>query len=513
MRRIVPALMIWMLASILGGCLDTVTEVPLSVSNEAIPAPKGLSARVGDGRITLHWHAVANVSGYRVYRSVDAAGRSERLADTADTTFVDADLTNGRLYYYSVAGLDKDGLEGKRCLEIYAIPAVYSILINGGEAATRSTAVVLTLSAPATTDQMMLASDPSLAGGVWETYAATRSWQMDAPDGIKRIYAGFRDQGGALSPVVSASITLDTYARIASVTISPVPRHYGAGATVHFTMHVEDNERGGAAAVSFESFSGRVDLYDDGKGGDATADDGVYEADFRLSASIRGVDVTVLGDFTDGAGNAAPQFECPDRISITDPPAAVQLIGAVDSSTTSITIGWTASQETHFQSYRIYRSTSAVVSETPVQLVRELFNIAQTQYPDGSLKEGVRYYYRIFVVNDLDETAGSNTVAAHTFDAYPDPVVLDPPSSRGSNRVTLTWSVNGATDFREYRLYRSTQPGVTTASTLVATIADRERTYYDDTGLDLAGNTYYYRVYVFDLGGKSSRSNEVDTAP
>ena len=224
MRRIVPALMIWMLASILGGCLDTVTEVPLSVSNEAIPAPKGLSARVGDGRITLHWHAVANVSGYRVYRSVDAAGRSERLADTADTTFVDADLTNGRLYYYSVAGLDKDGLEGKRCLEIYAIPAVYSILINGGEAATRSTAVVLTLSAPATTDQMMLASDPSLAGGVWETYAATRSWQMDAPDGIKRIYAGFRDQGGALSPVVSASITLDTYARIASVTISPVPR-------------------------------------------------------------------------------------------------------------------------------------------------------------------------------------------------------------------------------------------------------------------------------------------------
>jgi fibronectin type 3 domain-containing protein len=504
--------MIWMLAGILGGCLDNVTEVPLSVSDEAVPAPMGLSARVGDGKITLHWHAVASVSGYRVYRSVDATGHSERLADTEDTTYVDADVTNGRLYYYSVAGLDKDRLEGKRSLEIYAVPAVYSILINGGETATGSTSVVLTLSAPATTDQMIIARDPSLAGGVWETYAATRTWQIDAPDGIKRIYAGFRDQGGSLSPVVSDSITLDTYARIASITISPVPLRYAPGATVHFTMHVEDNERGGAAAVSFESFSGRVVLYDDGKGGDATANDGVYEADFALSESIRGVDVTVLGDFTDRVGNAAPQFECPDKISITDPPEAVQLIGAVDSTTTSITISWAASQEAHFRSYRIYRSTSAIVSEAPAQLVRELSDIAQTQYPDGNLMEGVRYYYRIFVVNDLDETAGSNTISAHTFDADPDPVVLDPPSSMGSTRATLTWSMNGATDFKEYRLYRSTQPGVTTASTLVTTISDQERTYYDDTGIDLTANTYYYRVYVFDLGGKSSRSNEVDTS-
>ncbi|MCX5754188.1 MAG: hypothetical protein NTW97_11210, partial [Candidatus Krumholzibacteria bacterium] len=109
--------------------------------------------------------------------------------------------------------------------------------------------------------------------------------------------------------------------------------------------------------------------------------------------------------------------------------------------------------------------------------------------------------------------AGSNEIATHTFDAVPDPVLLDDPSSVGANRLTLTWSVNGATDFSEYRIYRSLQPGVTTASTLVTTIADRERTYYDDTGLDLAGSNYYYRIYVFDLSGKNSRSNEVTTAP
>jgi hypothetical protein len=54
---------------------------------------------------------------------------------------------------------------------------------------------------------------------------------------------------------------------------------------------------------------------------------------------------------------------------------------------------------------------------------------------------------------------------------------------------------------------------VTTTSLLVATITDRERTFYDDTGLDTAGTNYYYRVYVFDASGKNARSNEVTTAP
>jgi fibronectin type 3 domain-containing protein len=162
---------------------------------------------------------------------------------------------------------------------------------------------------------------------------------------------------------------------------------------------------------------------------------------------------------------------------------------------------------------RIYRSATPGVTETPAKLVRELYNQAQTSYPDGDLVEGARYYYRVFVVNDLEETAGSNEVALGTYDGAPVAPVLDEPTSVGASRATLTWSRNQDTDFGQYRLYRSTEPGVTTASTLVATITDREIAFFDDTGLDTASNTYYYRVYVFDAKGKSSRSNEVDTAP
>ena len=95
----------------------------------------------------------------------------------------------------------------------------------------------------------------------------------------------------------------------------------------------------------------------------------------------------------------------------------------------------------------------------------------------------------------------------------PTAVTLDDPSAVGATRLTLTWSRNPDTDFSQYRIYRSTSPGVTETSVLVATIGDQELTWYDDTGIDTVGNTYYYRVLTYDLGGKFSRSNEVTTNP
>jgi fibronectin type 3 domain-containing protein len=513
MRRIAAVGMMLVLAGMQIGCFENVTEAPLEIPGDEIMAPQGLVALVGDGTVTIGWRAVAGAQRYRVYRSVDTGDLFERLAETADTSWVDVDVQNGRFYFYAVSSVSAKKLEGNRSVEIVASPAVYAISINGGTTATRSISVILALTAPETTAYMLISHDAAGAGGEWESYERTRSWTLDGSDGSKNVYARFRDQSGALSPVVSSSITLDRFAMIESIAISPVPRLYQPGAGAHFRMGIEGNERGGAAKISFENFSGSVDLYDNGMGGDATAGDGVYEADFVFPESIRGMDLAVAGSFVDVAGNEAPPFECPDKISFTDPPSAVHLIGASDSSLTSITIRWATTTDAHFQSYRIYRSASPGVTESASQFVRELFSAAQTSYPDGSLREGARYYYRIFVVNDLNETAGSNEISTHTFDAVPDPVALDVPSSMGANRLTLTWSVNGATDFSQYRIYRSTQPGVTAASMLVATIVDRERTYYDDSGLDLAGNSYYYRVYVYDAGGKNSRSNEVTTAP
>jgi fibronectin type 3 domain-containing protein len=513
MRRRAAAAVVLILAAMQYGCFESVTEAPLEIPGDALRAPQRLSAAVGDGVVTIEWWAAQGARRYRIYRSADTMDGMERVFETADTTYVDTNVRNGRIYFYAVSSVSAQGLESERSDVLDATPAIYAVVVNNGAAATRSVSVTLELRAPETTASMLLSSDSTGTGGEWERYEGTRSWTLGGADGVKRVYARFIDRSGALSPVVSSSIVLDRFAMIETIGIGPVPRLYREGTTAHFRMTVAGNERDGIAKISFENYSGSVDLYDNGFGGDGTADDGIYEADFVFPGSIRGTDVAVFGSFVDAVGNEAQPFECPDRISFTDPPSAVHLFGVTDSSQTSITITWTISAEKHFQSYRIYRSASPGVTESPLQFVRELVDPAQMSYEDVGLTEGALYYYRIFVVNDLDETAGSNEISAHTFDAVPDAVVLDDPSSVGTNRLTLTWSMNTATDFREYRIYRATEPGVTTASVLVTTITSREMTYYDDQGIAFPGNNYYYRVYVFDESGKSSRSNEVGTAP
>lgn len=512
MRPLRLAIAVLAIAPLCAGCLDDITEAPLVIP-EGVGAPAGVTAQVGEGSVLLSWEAVADAVSYRVYRSVDAAtARPAMIGGGADTRFADTSVSTGRTYYYRVAAVGADGLEGERSAAVAAIPAIYAVLINGGDPYTASATVALSLAAPATTEYVMLSQDAGLAGASWELYAAARAFRLDEGDGEKTVYARFRDASGATSPVVSDAIVRDSYARVAGLDLYPATRRYAPGATVSVIMRVDGDETGGSGVLSFDGYDFTVPLGDDGRGGDDQAGDGSYEAQFTVPAGLRGVDLSMAASFVDRVGNVSPAYEA-GTITITDPPAAVALLGAVDSSRTSITIKWTPSAEEHFAAYRIYRSAAPGVAETPALLVRELYNPDQTSYPDGDLVEGARYYYRVFVVNDLDETAGSNEMALSTYDGYPVAPALDEPTSVGATRATLTWSQNQDTDFREYRLYRSTAPGVTTTSTLVATVANREITFYDDTGIDTAANTYYYRVYVFDAAGNSSRSNEVDTAP
>jgi len=510
MRRMSFLAAVIAIAAVCAGCLDDISEAPFEIPDRDLGAPGAVAVEAGNGSVTLRWSPVDGASSYRVYRSSGASDPLARLAQTTDTVYTDATARNGSVYEYRIAAVGLSGLEGPRSEAVFASPAIFSVLINGGEGYTSSNNVTLTLTAPATTEHMMISQSSAFEGAAWEAFSRSRAFRIEGPDGAIVVHARFRDAGGALSPVVSDEIFKDTYARVRSLEIHPESRVYAPGESVHFLMRVEDAETGGRGVLTYPGLADPIILLDDGRGGDETAEDGVYEAQYRLPSTLRGVDVPLAASFVDRAGNESPVFDA-GTISITDPPEAVSLIGAIDSSQTSITIKWIASTDPHFTSYRIYRSETPGVAETPLNFIRELFNAPQTSYPDGQLIEGKRYYYRIFVVNDLGESAGSNEIAAHTYDGYPTAPYLDAPSAIGATRVTLTWTVNTDTDFKEYRLYRATQPGVTTTSLLVVTISDREISFYDNTGIDTASNTYYYRVYAVDLGGKFSRSNEVNT--
>ncbi len=500
-------------AVILPSCFDDIEEVPLIIEEEDLRAPVSIRTIMGDSQIILSWTSVEKAVAYRLYRSQTLGEEWVRIVETADTLHIDETVVNGLQYLYRVSSVGSSGMESPKSEPVPATPSVYSMLINGGLEYTGSRVVELSLNAPASTAAMRISNSPDFGSAVWEVFSSLRSWMLQDGDGARIVYASFQDRSGAMSPTVNSTIQLDTYAAISGLTITPEPHTYTPGATIHLAMGTEGDETGGSASVDIEDLTtGSIVLSDDGRGGDPVAGDGRYETDYTFPSIFRGTDLIVVASFIDLVGNEAVSFEWSDRISFTDPPEAVQLFGSIDSTTNSITINWEESSDDNFIAYRIYRDTQTGVTDDPALFVRGLDFITQTTYPDSDLQEGVTYYYRLYVANDLDETAGSNEIAASTFDALPSPVDLSDPSAVGTDRLTLEWTINPDSDFMEYRIYRDTSPGVTESSQLVTVLTNREITWFDDTGLDNGANSYYYRILVYDLGGHYSRSNEVTTA-
>ncbi|HSG27246.1 MAG TPA: hypothetical protein VLA34_02110 [Candidatus Krumholzibacterium sp.] len=507
----VIATMLILSAGIFSSCLEDVEEVPLG-GPDALDAPTGLSLEVGDGSVALSWDTVTGAASYNIYRRPPASGSFFLAGNVTATGFTDYDVTNGLEYTYKVAGVTSTGVEGAASANLIAVPSVYSIMIAGGGEVTGTRVVVLSMTAPSSTVLIKISNNALLAGSAWETYSDSREWEIPAGDGLKTVYAMFQDQNGYQSGIVSSSIELDTYAGISSISILEGTGPFTIGQTVHFALQADGEETGGQAWLTLEGLADPIMLRDDGQGGDIQADNGIYQARFSFPAHYRGNELGIAGQFTDRAGNTAI-LESSQTISFTDPPQATALLDPMEVTSTSVTLKWVESTEPDFLAYRIYRSTDPGVTDLPQYFVRGLDNRAQTSYPDTGLDEAVTYHYRIYVVNDLEEVStGSNELEVSTVDEIPTPVVLDPPSAIGTDRLTLTWSVNHDTDFEEYEIRYSTSPGVTITSPRINELfGERDVTWYDHTGLDLAGNTYYYRVFVYDRQGNVSRSNEVST--
>jgi hypothetical protein len=412
-----------------------------------------------------------------------------------------------------VAAIDEYGVEGRRSKPLPVVAATYAVLIDSGDTYTNDTRVELSVTAPPGTQHMRFSEDSTLVGSTWLSFAPTSSFSLAPGDGVKNVYAQFRDGLGNLTATFGDDIVLDSYAEIQSLTFTPATP-ISPGGTVHFAIRPTGSELGGFSHVFIEGMgSDPVSVFDNGAGGDAVAGDGDYERDFTFPKFFRAGRMRMSAVFYDAAGNESAEVEFDEDLLMTDAPDPVTLFPAVDSTTSSITLRWSESDDEHFASYKIYRDNTPAINESNSVLVGSQSKASSTTITDQELIEGERYYYAVCVVNDLDETRMSNVLSAWTADLPPTPVVLDDITSIGTDRLTLTWSVNEDSDFGEYSVYRTTVPGVTDLTgVLVATIQDRFLTYFDDTGLNTATNNYYYRIYVFDKALNKSRSNEKSTA-
>lgn len=80
--------------------------------------------------------------------------------------------------------------------------------INNGASTTASSTVTLSLSSTGAT-QVAISESPDFSGAVWQAMASSVSWQLSAGNGLKTVYVKYRDQNGAVSSRLSATITLN----------------------------------------------------------------------------------------------------------------------------------------------------------------------------------------------------------------------------------------------------------------------------------------------------------------
>ncbi len=191
------------------------------------------------------------------------------------------------------------------------------------------------------------------------------------------------------------------------------------------------------------------------------------------------------------------------------PPAVPQSLIVTAGGHAQITIKWKPNSDLDFRRYRIYRNTSPNAS---LQIDSTSGGITDTIRTYTGLIPGTMYYFRVGAVDT------SFNVSAYSNEASAVPLDLMNPASpqnltaiAGNAQIVLTWNRNSESDFKRYRIYRSTSPNASIQSDSTnGGSTDTIRTY---TGL-VPGTTYYFRVTAVDTSlNVSTYSNEVSAIP
>ena len=482
---------------------DPVRSLP-----EELPAPTNVIIALDSQAVTLSWEAVdtADVVRFRVYSAESVDGNYTLRDSTTDYSITLTSLAVNRTYYFSVASVGASGIEGKRSDPIGATMGLLSIAIMNNAEFTNSRNVSIQLNSLNGTTNVMLSEDSLFTGAVWEPFSSQKTFLLSQGDGLKAVYAKFIfSDGTRTGKPLSDDITLDTRALIDSVYFMPDDQVFVTGDAILFV--VSAGETGGVATVSFKGVSS-ITLYDDGTDGDPVAGDGIYVAEYTVPNDLVVDNAPVTASFTDAAGNHAADALASNTLSIQSVPLAVQLTSAEALYSYKITLSWTQAASNGFTSYRVYRDTTASVSDNS-KLITTINSQSSVTYADTTVLENETYYYRVYVYNTYGLSAGSNVENATTPVNDPPEAVVLAGGLVDASTVGLSWSQNNDEDFASYRVYRSTSaiPEPPPENLLIKIITGRGTLSYDDF---LAGSgTYRYKVYVFDRQGKATGSNEV----
>ena len=456
--------------------------------------------------------SVSNTKGidsYRIYRKKAEDTEYIRIDSTVVMEYLDDGLVPGRAYTYTITSFGDNGIESAPSSEFSVTPGVIAFLLNDNALYTSSRAVTLSFTVPEGIVDVLVGDDIAFTGSFYRSIESSGAWTLTDGDGRKTVYARFRSADGVESDVVTASIVLDTYAEIVSLTEDSNGMLLGPGAVLHIEMNT--GEPGGAASVTIGTA-----LLDAPLQYDTTS--GTWKLAWTVTAGLDPQETVVAGVFLDRAGNNAPTALTLTTVSITDTsvvPEPVVLNEAEETASDWISLSWSRSEELDFSSYQIFRNEQPGVQggggDILIAVVtdRDQTSILDTQVEQDS----ATYYYRVFVKDSGGRAAGSNEVRASTRNSAPVTVGSFSAEATASpaKTVRLTWTAvdpSTVSDFAGYWIYRSTSEAVSLESDLVVTIGEIFTRNFLDENTDQA-TTYYYRIYVVDNGGLSTGSDAV----
>lgn len=164
----------------------------------------------------------------------------------------------------------------------------------------------------------------------------------------------------------------------------------------------------------------------------------------------------------------------------------------------SVNLSWNQNSDPDFARYELYRSQS---NSTLGTILHSTTLITETEFDDNLALEGSSYFYTLVVT----DTEGFNTQSSVSIKPnYPPTAVVLYGSEDGY--IYLSWTRNYDSDFARYELYRSNSINV--LGTKISSTSNVNELYFTDQSV-VEGNTYYYRLVVFDTSGSGTGSKEV----
>jgi len=92
-----------------------------------------------------------------------------------------------------------------------------------------------------------------------------------------------------------------------------------------------------------------------------------------------------------------------------------------DSSINSITISWNKAEANNIVQYWLYRSIASEFDQSSGQLIHNSSNLNDTIYTDLNLPSGIRYYYRVYLMDVYGTLGWSDIVGGgvYKYDVFP----------------------------------------------------------------------------------------------